>query len=256
MRSIQVWKKLAATGILIICTGLLSTGAIAADETAGSQDSVQTAAAEPNDALQVMPAETVSHNGLVSLMLPDESWEEVFNDYSAVCFSDGESMISVKIIRNGDRLPEVHCANDDYEMIYETVISNWDWVIITTGYVKEAADFAGIRDAMTNMSVVMELIPDIVSEEGKSEPEEKGGEKEQEEEERQEEQEEEENEEDPEEEHEQGPDHYVTIHDDEGEYARVYQIESGEWVDDNGRFYDYISGDDCWLSEDGYYFWE
>ena len=324
--------------------------------------------------------QTVSENGLVMISLPDESWAELPSKTSAACFADGASMIRVDLYKNGQELPTVAAADQNYEMVFENVISNNDWVIVTTGLANEVTDYAGIAKAIKNMKLVMEFLPGVYDQLGeqdgalttedvsytawvkatelnvREEPD-----------------------------HESGvvdilpyasevnvtgevkkdgkdygwvrvslngkegyvssefiqkeqiipqappvtvtPDNpdepvepqivdsrtvyldgsgdpmtlyglsdgtwqngdgvryqyvveldawigddgttayddpigpepyftYITVHDDEGEYVTIYQIESGEWTDGDGRFFDYDEEGDCWLSDDGYYFWQ
>lgn len=318
-----------------------------------------------SEAVQAPPStETVSNNGIVSLVLPDQSWVELPSASSAAFFSSGDCSIAVDIYEIGADLPTLLTTDDHHAMIYQTSTATKSYVILATGYVDEQYDFAGIRDSINSMSIAMEQITDNAVHKKAPEPEftvedasyaawvtssalnvreepgtdgavigeisygtkvevtgtvMKDGE------------------EfgwvridydggdgfvsekfltdeeipddpvvvdertvytddgektklyeysdgtwqnadgvvfqyaveidvwigddgsslydyDPTEHHHDFP--TVTVHDDEGEYVTIYQIESGEWVDDNGRFFDYDEEGNCWISEDGYYFWE
>ncbi|GEM_PF-2188806 len=100
-------------------------------------------------------AETfTSPDGVLSIDLPNEKWQEIDNSGKWLAFSDGGNLITVDHLSNGEKLPEMTVADDHYVNVYQAVFSTQNEVFIITGSVVDAAVIPDIANCIISAKVL------------------------------------------------------------------------------------------------------
>ena len=92
-------------------------------------------------------------DGVLSLELPDDSWQEIKDPETWVSLSNGSELITLLHYRNGDELPRPTVADDTYDNVCQTYLSNRNEVFIITGFAADEEHFEDVRDAMESVKI-------------------------------------------------------------------------------------------------------
>ena len=100
-------------------------------------------------------AETfTSSDGVLSIELPDESWEEIEDPTKWIVLSDGGNVITIEHYSNGEKLPDIAVADDHYVDVYQAIFSTQNEVFIITGLVVNAEDIPEVAQAIMSAKVL------------------------------------------------------------------------------------------------------
>ena len=92
--------------------------------------------------------------GVLSIALPGDNWQEVADDSHWLTFSDGNDIITIEHLSNGENLPEVQLANDNFMDIYQVFFSTKNEVFVITGKIADANSIQPVRDAISSIDVL------------------------------------------------------------------------------------------------------
>ena len=100
-------------------------------------------------------AETfTASNGVLSIELPNENWKEMEDSTKWIVLSDGGNVVTIDHFSNGEKLPDMTVANDDYVNVYQAVFSTQNEVFIITGSVVDAAKIPEITHMILSAKVL------------------------------------------------------------------------------------------------------
>lgn len=100
-------------------------------------------------------AETfTSEDGVFSIELPNENWKQVEDPAKWIALSDGGSVITVEHYSNGEKLPDISVADNQYVNVYQAVFSTQNEVFIITGSVVDAAKIPEVANAIISAKVL------------------------------------------------------------------------------------------------------
>lgn len=106
-------------------------------------------------AMPAAAAETfTTADGVLSIDLPGEEWKEIEDPSKWVTLSDGACLITIEHYANGEDLPGIAVANDQYVNVYQGSFSTQNEVFIITGYVTDAEDIPEIANAIISAKVL------------------------------------------------------------------------------------------------------
>ena len=112
------------------------------------------AAAMVSLALPVSAETFTSADGVLSIDLPSEEWKEMTDPSKWIALSDGSNMITIEHYSNGEKLPDMSVANENYVNVYQAVFSTQNEVFIITGSVVDAAKIPEIANAIISAKVL------------------------------------------------------------------------------------------------------
>ena len=95
-------------------------------------------------------------DGVLSIEAPsdDDKWTVIQDDKKLLAISDGTDTITVEHYANGEELPAVALAKDDFVQIYQVYFSTKNEVFIVTGEVTVAEDMPYVRKAVNSFEVL------------------------------------------------------------------------------------------------------
>ena len=106
-------------------------------------------------AMPAAAAETfTTADGVLSIYLPDQDWKEIEDPSKWVTLSDGASVITIEHYANGEDLPAIAVANDQFVNVYQGTFSTQNEVFIITGYVTDAEDIPEIANSIVSAKVL------------------------------------------------------------------------------------------------------
>ena len=116
------------------------------------EKSVAETAEEPDETTKTFTTE----DGVLSIQIPedDDNWKIIDDQNIWFVISDGKDMITVVHIANGDTLPSVELANDEYEEIYQTFYSTKNEVFIVTGRIANKDEAQTVKDAVNSIQIL------------------------------------------------------------------------------------------------------
>lgn len=87
-------------------------------------------------------------NGVVTIEMSEDGWEEQKDSNALMTLTDGESRIVLQHFSNGEKLPEITAADDTYPMVYQNIISTREEVFLVTGCAGSKEDFEVVKKAV------------------------------------------------------------------------------------------------------------
>ena len=100
-------------------------------------------------------AETfTTENGVFSIETPNDEWKQMSDPAKLLALSDGDCVLTVEHFANGEDLPEMAIANDDYANVYQAVYSTKNEVFIITGFSADAEDIPEICNMIMSAKVL------------------------------------------------------------------------------------------------------
>ena len=159
-------KKLASmilTAALVAALG--ATTAFAGEAEAASAEDPTIAVVDTQAETQAAPAQdtsitVVSQDGLVTVTLPANNWLQVINHEDTEVFSEGDCAIVVNVYKADAELPEVRKADDVHPDVYQTYISDKDYVIVITGLCGSDEPIETIKKIVDSISIDKTKITD------------------------------------------------------------------------------------------------
>lgn len=101
----------------------------------------------------VSAAEFTTSDSVLTLQIPDDDWKQVNDNQTWVTLTDGNDQITLQHYSNGEKLPELLIAGDDYAQVCQNIISTENEVFIITGAAADKADFEEVREAVQSVVI-------------------------------------------------------------------------------------------------------
>ena len=106
-------------------------------------------------AVPAAAAETfTSSNGVISIELPSESWQEITDLANWITLSDGANLITINHYSNGEKLPETPVADDHFVNVFHAAYSTQNEVFVITGSVVDAEKIQEIIQAILSVKIL------------------------------------------------------------------------------------------------------
>ncbi len=100
-------------------------------------------------------AETITTNdGVVSIETPDNSWALTADPNYWFVISDGKSIITIDHLSNGESLPSVEVANQNYKAVTQSYVSTLNEVFVVKGMAAEQADLESLMKAIGTIKIL------------------------------------------------------------------------------------------------------
>lgn len=181
---------------------------------------------------------TISDNQMIRIKLPDEEWEQVYEeDSDTIIFSDGLNEIAIDVYDPEKEIPYTK-PGSECETIYTTFFMTRDFVVVSEGlcYEDDEEVFDAICKAMKTIKIDKAIAKKMIPENRKKEEESEQS-----------------TEKDTDKEEKNGPDGEKTgeatmVVDDDGNTRMIYEYTDGYWYDEDGNSYNTT------LNREGYYF--
>lgn len=92
--------------------------------------------------------EFTTSDSVMTLQIPGDDWKEVSGSQAWVTLTDGDDRITLEHFSNGEKLPEITVAGEEYAQVCQNIISTEDEVFIITGAVTDKDDFEEVQKAV------------------------------------------------------------------------------------------------------------
>ena len=100
-------------------------------------------------------AETITTNdGVVSIETPDSSWALTSDPNYWFVISDGKSLITIDHLSNGESLPPVEVANENYKAVSQSFVSTLNEVFVVKGMAAEQADLENLMKSIGSIKIL------------------------------------------------------------------------------------------------------
>lgn len=101
------------------------------------------------------PATTyVTDDGVLSIEAPSDEWFPLEDPKYWFALTDGDDLITVSHLSNGENLPPVEVANDDYGAIYQAFVSTKNEVFVVKGSAVKAEELEDIMRSIGTIQVL------------------------------------------------------------------------------------------------------
>lgn len=123
---------------------------------AAPQDPAATSAAPAASAPAVTPTVFETPDGILSITMPmnEGTWTVVQDPDAWFAVSNGTDKITIQHLANGDPLPEVKIADEEYAQIFQIFYSTENEIFVVTGYAKDAQRMPAVRNAVCSFKVL------------------------------------------------------------------------------------------------------
>lgn len=112
------------------------------------------AAAALSLTLAASAATFTSSDGVLSIELPNDSWKEIADPTKWIALSDGDDLITIEHYSNGETLPAMTVASNNYVNVYQAIFSTQNEIFIITGSVVDAAQISAICNSIMSAKVL------------------------------------------------------------------------------------------------------
>ena len=142
-------KKTVIAALALALAASMSVPAVA--ETQETQETLETtAAAETTDTSSTF----TTSDGVLSVVLPNDTWKEVEDPSKWVVLSDGDDIVTIEHYSNGEKLPEMAVADDHYVRVYQAVASTQNEVFVITGGVVDSDKIGEVANIIMSAKVL------------------------------------------------------------------------------------------------------
>ena len=144
-------KKITA---VILAAAIGAAGLMAVPYVAFSQsENAGTPAAQqsiqPNAALTF-----VTEDQVLSIEAPSEAWSEVKDAQHWFTLTDGDDIITIEHLSNGENLPSVTVAGKEYEAVFQTFVSTRNEVFVINGSAAKRENLEGIMKSIGTIRIL------------------------------------------------------------------------------------------------------
>ncbi|MDY3250052.1 MAG: SH3 domain-containing protein [Candidatus Choladocola sp.] len=96
----------------------------------------------------------ITPDGVLSLELPDDSWQQIPDVDTWVTLSNGSDVITVYHLSNGEILPTAVVADSTYSNVCQMFLSSRNEVFVITGSAGNESDFEDVREAVESAEIL------------------------------------------------------------------------------------------------------
>ena len=116
----------------------------------------ETAEAEVTEAAEEAKEPTVfeTEDGVLSIEAVSDEWKELDDDNHWFVITDGDDLITIDHLSNGETLPPVEVANEEFNAIYQAFVSTKNEVFIVKGSAVEQEDLEGIMRSISTIKIL------------------------------------------------------------------------------------------------------
>lgn len=95
-----------------------------------------------------------SPDGILSIELPGDGWEQLEDHTKWIALSNGSDLITIEHFANGDKLPEIKVADEAYADTVTSALATRNEVFIATGSITNQDDVNKIDDALKSIKIL------------------------------------------------------------------------------------------------------
>ena len=96
----------------------------------------------------------ITPDGVLSLELPDDSWQHIPDVETWVTLSNGSDVITVYHLSNGETLPPMVVADITYTNVCQMILSSRNEVFVITGSARNESGFEDVREAVESAEIL------------------------------------------------------------------------------------------------------
>ena len=104
--------------------------------------------------MNALAEEFVTPDSVLSLETPDDDWQQIADPGSWMTLGSDGQKITLMHYSNGEKLPDIAVADDDWAEVCQSILSTENEVFIITGYVEDAEDFDRVREAVQSAKIL------------------------------------------------------------------------------------------------------
>ena len=102
------------------------------------------------------PRTVISPDGVLTIRMAGLLWKMIEDPDGRFVFTDGGNAVAIRHVSNGDSIPKVQIASDNYPEIYQVYYSTKNEVFIVTGYVKYVDANTTVRETIESVKLLRE----------------------------------------------------------------------------------------------------
>ena len=95
-----------------------------------------------------------TEDGVLSIQAPTAEWKKMTDEKHWFVMTDGDDMITVDHLSNGENLPAVEVANDEFGAIYHGFVSTKNEVFVVKGAAVEQEDLKEIMESISTIQIL------------------------------------------------------------------------------------------------------
>ena len=95
-----------------------------------------------------------TEDGVLSIKAPTAEWKKMTDEKHWFVMTDGDDMITVDHLSNGENLPAVEVANDEFGAIYQAFVSTKNEVFAVKGAAVEQDDLKEIMESISTIQIL------------------------------------------------------------------------------------------------------
>ncbi len=93
-------------------------------------------------------------DGIISIETPDDKWVQMSDPNYWFVISDGSDSITIDHLSNGEHLPDVTIATDNYKGVMQSYVSTLNEVFVVKGLAVEKEDLANVMKIISTIQVL------------------------------------------------------------------------------------------------------
>ena len=102
------------------------------------------------------PRTVISPDGVLSIRMAGLLWKMIEDPDGRFVYTDGGNAVAIRHVSNGESIPKVQIASDNYPEIYQVYYSTKNEIFIVTGYVKYIDANTTVRDTIESVKLLRE----------------------------------------------------------------------------------------------------
>ena len=102
------------------------------------------------------PRTVISPDGVLTIRMAGLLWKMIEDPDGRFVYTDGGNAVSIRHVANGESIPKVQIASDNYPEIYQVYYSTKNEVFIVTGYVKYVDANTTVRETIESVKLLRE----------------------------------------------------------------------------------------------------
>ncbi len=102
----------------------------------------------------VCAAEITTADGVLSITAPGDEWKETVDPNYWFVISDGKNTITVDHLSNGESLPAVDVAGNDFGAVYQAFVSTRNEVFVVKGLAASQEELTNVMEAIGTIKVL------------------------------------------------------------------------------------------------------
>ncbi len=104
--------------------------------------------------MSVGAATLTDSDGIISIETPDDKWVQMSDPNYWFVVSDGSNCITIDHLSNGENLPDVTIATDNYKGVMQSYVSTLNEVFVVKGLAVEKEDLANVMKIISTIQVL------------------------------------------------------------------------------------------------------